>query len=190
MRSKNRLLAMFFSFVPGAGHMYLGLMRQGLELMLLFALTCLLLSLDRVFYPLLFLMPIWFAYSFFDVINKFDQQQLSAESHLDLLRWLNLPTMSWSRDKLLRWSGIGALVAGGYVAVDGFLFYSLQKYGQVWFGSGFSYWQFLSYVRTGVLAVLLILGGLTLLRFSERAGAIDDEQFDQLLPEPEPEQEQ
>ena len=35
-----------------------------------------------------------------------------------------------------------------------------------------------------------ILGGLTLLRFSEGAKSIDDEQFDQLLPEPEPKQEQ
>ena len=35
----NKFLTVLFSFIPGAGHMYLGLMRRGISLMLGFALS-------------------------------------------------------------------------------------------------------------------------------------------------------
>ena len=38
-RKKNKLLTLFFSFIPGAAEMYMGFMKQGLSLMALMAVS-------------------------------------------------------------------------------------------------------------------------------------------------------
>lgn len=63
---KNGFLTFLCSMVPGAGEMYLGLMKQGVSTMLLFFFIIALgawLSMG----PLLFLLPIVWCYSFFHV---------------------------------------------------------------------------------------------------------------------------
>lgn len=69
IQRKSKFLTFCFSMLPGAGHMYLGLMKQGVSLLtafcaLLFFASWLGLS------PLLFFLPVLWCYSFFDAINK------------------------------------------------------------------------------------------------------------------------
>lgn len=63
---KNGFLAFIFSFIPGAGEMYMGLFKQGLSLMGTFLAICVVaafLGLD----VLLFFLPLLWFYSFFHV---------------------------------------------------------------------------------------------------------------------------
>ena len=65
---KNKFLTFFCGLIPGAGQMYLGLMRRGLLLMTIFAAIIGASALFRV-PPLLFALPVVWFYCFFDTIN-------------------------------------------------------------------------------------------------------------------------
>lgn len=66
---KNKLLLFLFSFMPGAGQMYLDMMKKGLVLMSLF---CGVVFCAAFFYFefLLFLLPVIWFYAFFDALNS------------------------------------------------------------------------------------------------------------------------
>ena len=65
---KSSFWTFVFSLFPGAGHMYLGLMKKGASLMLLFCLTIALSGFLNLSFLLILLPVIWF-YSFFDAMN-------------------------------------------------------------------------------------------------------------------------
>ncbi len=65
----NKFLAFLFALLPGAGQMYLGLMKRGVSFMIPFFFVCFLSSwLDLG--PLLFLLPVLWFYAFFDCVNR------------------------------------------------------------------------------------------------------------------------
>lgn len=66
---KSRFLAFIFSFMPGAGHMYLGFMKMGLSLMGEFFFLIFLANFFRID-SLIYILPLVWCYSFFDCINK------------------------------------------------------------------------------------------------------------------------
>ncbi len=68
-KKKNRGLTFVFSLIPGAAEMYMGFMRNGLSLMIIFALSIVLpivLRLSDVFFVAI---PITYAFSFFHARN-------------------------------------------------------------------------------------------------------------------------
>ena len=65
---KSSVLTFLFSLFPGAGHMYLGLMKKGASLMLIFCALFSLASFLGLSFLAVFLPVIWF-YAFFDAIN-------------------------------------------------------------------------------------------------------------------------
>lgn len=68
-KKKSKFWTVVFSFLPGAGHMYMGFMKLGISLMGLFFFIIFLASwLD--FGPLTFILPVLWFYSFFDCLNK------------------------------------------------------------------------------------------------------------------------
>lgn len=69
IKRKGKFLTFCFSLIPGAGHMYLGFMKQGLSLMTLLCATCFF-SFILNMGPLLFFLPVLWFYSFFDALNK------------------------------------------------------------------------------------------------------------------------
>lgn len=68
-QKRNKFLTVVFSFLPGAGHMFMGFMKTGLSLMIAFFLVVFLSSLLNLG-PLVYIVPILIAYSFFDCINR------------------------------------------------------------------------------------------------------------------------
>jgi hypothetical protein len=66
---RNKFWTVFFSFLPGAGHMFMGFMKLGVSFMALF-FFCIFLSSFFSMEALLFPLPIIFFFSFFDSINK------------------------------------------------------------------------------------------------------------------------
>lgn len=68
MKKQNKALTVLFSFLPGAGHMFMGFMKRGLSFMSLFFLIIFFASWLNIS-PILYLMPILWFYAFFDSIN-------------------------------------------------------------------------------------------------------------------------
>ena len=77
---KNRFLVFLCSLIPGAGQMYLGLMRRGIAIMLSFVVMIALSDMLRISLVLLLLPVIW-AYSFFDT---FALSKLPEEKRTEL----------------------------------------------------------------------------------------------------------
>lgn len=68
MESKNKFFTFIFSFIPGAGHMYLGMMTKGTVFMSLFFGIFAILAYFGLEVFMAFLPVVW-CYSFFDVLN-------------------------------------------------------------------------------------------------------------------------
>lgn len=78
---KEKLFTFFFSLFPGAGHFYLGFMKQGISFMLSFSLIWYFTSWANFFG---YLIPIIWFYSFFDALNKNslpDEEFYALEDH-------------------------------------------------------------------------------------------------------------
>lgn len=68
-KQKNKFWNFIFSCLPGAGHMYLGFMKMGVSLMLVF-FGIMGFAAWINFDMILFLLPVLWFYSFFDSLNK------------------------------------------------------------------------------------------------------------------------
>lgn len=88
---KNRFWNFVFSFLPGAGHMYQGMMRKGVALMLLFFGI---IAFGTLLYvdPVYFLLPVVWCYSFFDSMNTI---RLSHPQRLQLDYQFGKKVGSW-----------------------------------------------------------------------------------------------
>jgi TM2 domain-containing membrane protein YozV len=151
---KSKVLATFMSIVPGAGHMYLGLQKRGLQLMAAFFLCIYILDVLRLSL-FLFLIPILWFYSFFDAL-----QQISKQGREPLR---DIPIVDWLVNHQ-RWVGIVLLGFGLYYLTDEMLLRLLD----VWFPQGRISILFHRYFQTIVVSIFLIGGGLWLLAGSYR----------------------
>jgi hypothetical protein len=78
---KSKFATIIFSFLPGAGHMFMGFMKMGISFMSAFFFIIFLSTWLKIG-PLLFVLPLIWFYSFFDCINKRympDQEFLKLE---------------------------------------------------------------------------------------------------------------
>lgn len=79
----SKKVALFFALMPGAGHMYLGLVRQGIQLMLLFFSIFFMTHSFDIDFLEIFLPIIWF-YSIFDVRSKSLKEDPLVDADLPL----------------------------------------------------------------------------------------------------------
>lgn len=80
---RSRFFTVIFSFLPGAGHMYMGFMKMGVSIMSAFFFVIFISSFLHLG-PLLYVQPILWFFSFFDCMNKMcmsDDQFRSVEDH-------------------------------------------------------------------------------------------------------------
>lgn len=148
---KNRTLAILFGLLPGAGHMYLGLFKQGLELMAIFFLGLFLTDSLQISLFMLVVPLVWF-YSFFDVINKSSSEEPLSDSNLAIFSFFN-DSESWNRkgNKII---GIALVVIGVLCLIEKIIFPMIDRYLS---------WEIRNYIQTGIIAALFILGGIKLL---------------------------
>ncbi len=66
---RSRFFTVIFSFLPGAGHMYMGFMKMGVSIMSAFFFVIFISSFLHLG-PILYTLPILWFFSFFDCINK------------------------------------------------------------------------------------------------------------------------
>lgn len=154
---KSKAIATFLSIFPGAGHLYLGLQRRGIQLMAAFLFSIYIL--DALHLGIfLFLVPIIWFYSFFDGMQK--ASRIGDETLEDT------PIISHLVNNQ-KWLGIGLIVLGTY-----YLFTSIflpvfgPKVNEI-LNIDFQYW-FDRYFQVTIVCILLIGGGIKLLMGSKK----------------------
>ncbi|QAY67369.1 hypothetical protein [Paenibacillus protaetiae] len=147
---KNRVLALMLSFFPGAGHLYLGLQKRGLQLMAGFLIAVYLMDSLRLTL-FLFMIPLIICFAFFDAIQQISRYERNAQVDEPLVSAL-VPYQ--------KWLGIGLLGFGLYYLLDRVAAEIAAKYDVSWI----HYYLEIKYmIPTAVAAFLMIVIGLRLL---------------------------
>lgn len=139
--SNQKLIAMILSVIPGAGHMYLGLQQEGLFFMSVFFFTIFLMSwLNSSFF--LFLLPIIWFYCLFDTLHSTEGREV--KSHVESF--------------IMSWIKASPNVIGWVLIILGCLVF-LERIASFFLTSQIKY-----YIKTGIVALLLIVSGIKLIR--------------------------
>ncbi|MCP3742057.1 hypothetical protein [Rossellomorea sp. BNER] len=154
---KSKSLATLLSMFPGAGHLYLGLQRRGIQLMAAFLFSIYILDVLRLGI-FLFLVPIIWFYSFFDGLQRASRY---GKEPLE-----DTPVISYLINHQ-KWVGIGLVALGIYYMFTNILLPVFSPFIQQYIGVDFMYWV-QNYLQTGIVCVLLIGGGLKLLGGSRK----------------------
>nr|WP_247903220.1 multi-tm2 domain protein [Paenibacillus pabuli] len=153
---RSKVLATLLSAFPGAGHLYLGLQKRGMQLMFLFLGSIYILDLLHLSVFLFMIPLIWF-YSFFDGLqcsSRYGREPLTDQPIFK----------DWARHQRLIGFGIAAL--GLYYLFIRLVIPQLNEL----FPDAFLTYEIRSYVNTVIVSLLLIFGGLKLL-FGKQRGA-------------------
>lgn len=150
----NSFLAFVFSLVPGAGHMYLGFMKRGIQIMILFFGIIFITDLARPLDMLnILLVVIWF-YSFFDCYHlkkKIDRGEYVEDEEI---------VKSFNFNKY--YIGIILLVLGGIALLD-----QIFEMLNIMINH-----QIMGMVRNSVFPVLFIIAGLLILYKYKKGGEV------------------
>lgn len=152
MKNYNRFLLFCFALIPGAGYMYLGLMRRGVEAMILFVTGIAIPAwIGMPALAAIIAIPLWF-YCFFDSFYQRSNLETGLEIEdrglVDLLTWLN------GNYHLL---GIGLIVLG--------ILALLNMVGQdLIYSANVAVKEVIQHLRGYLPALLLIIAGIYLLR--------------------------
>lgn len=121
-KKKSKFLTFIFSFLPGAGHMYMGFMKTGVSFMAMFIFLIFLSSFLNIG-PILYVLPLVWFYSFFDCLNKAnssDDDFLRLEDNylFSVDKIVNIDKGIFKKNKLF--AGILLLLLGIYLVWDNF----------------------------------------------------------------------
>ncbi|NYE08839.1 putative membrane protein YiaA [Bacillus niacini] len=153
---KSKSIATFLSIFPGAGHLYLGLQKRGIQLMAAFLFSIYILDILRLGI-FLFLIPIIWFYSFFDAMQKVSRY---GEEEIE-----DVPIISYLINHQ-KWVGIGLVVLGVYYLFMNVVIPVFAPMLSNIIQIDLMYW-IQSYFQTGIVCVLLIGGGIKLLSGSK-----------------------
>lgn len=150
-KQNKKIIAMLLSIIPGAGHMYLGMTKQGLQLMSLFFLSFYLTDWLRISLFMVFVPLIWF-FSLFDVMHKISGTKPFVDEDLNVFSWLN-SNNSWIQNKS-RFFGYALIILGFVIIFERIIFPTISRYIS---------FELSNNLQTGIVAVLFIIGGIKLL---------------------------
>ncbi len=149
----GKILALVFSIIPGAGHMYVGQMEKGIQLMAAFFLTLYLSDFLNISLLLMFAPILWF-YSIFDILHKVSHPDKQQEVTF-LGDFFRKNQFSGKAGKIL---GIGLIAVGCIMIFDKIVMPQIAII--------FDH-QIREYIRTGIIALLFIVGGIKLMMGSK-----------------------
>lgn len=146
-RQNRKIITCLLSGVPGAGHMYLGYQRQGLELMTMFFFTFFFIDWLRISFFMFIIPVIWF-YSMFDALGKAaGEDERPDREQVSIMEVIRSEGIKVSGSKALGY----ALVGIGLLLIFDRIISPLISY------------QIRSYLQTGIVALLFIYGGIRIL---------------------------
>lgn len=166
---KSKMLATVLSIFPGAGHMYLGLQKRGLQLMAAFLLSVYILDVLNLGI-FLFIIPILWFFSFFDALQLANRMDTEVVEDVPFIRYL---------ENHQKWIGIGLLVLGCFYLFDAVLLPVLADtileilHINIW-----HYYH--QYFQVTIVCLLFIGGGFKLLLKSRKAKKDDKMKEDSL----------
>ncbi len=147
MSGQNRkIITCLLSVVPGAGHMFLGYQKLGLELMTLFFFSFFFIDWLRIGFFMFIIPVIWF-YSMFDALNKATGEMAPVEDNFSVMDLIGQSSTRWSGSKLL---GYGLIGIGLLLIFDRIISPMIPH-------------EIRSYLQTGIVAFLFIAGGIRIL---------------------------
>lgn len=155
---KSRTMGLLLAVVPGAAHMYLGLMKRGVQFMILFFGSIYILDILGLSL-FLFLVPLIWFYAFFDALQQVGRYGQEALSDRPLIA---------NFDANRVWIGVLLVALGLYYVLKTIIMPVLSVHMQP---IASLLYEAEPYIRNAVVALLLIGGGFKLLRVSERAKA-------------------
>ncbi|MCJ7840977.1 hypothetical protein MUB24_08690 [Lederbergia sp. NSJ-179] len=150
---KSKAIATLLAIFPGAGHLYLGLQKRGIQLMAAFLFSIYILDVLRLGI-FLFIVPIIWFFSFFDGLQKASRAGEELENE-------DVPIVSVFVNHQ-KWVGIGFIVLGIYYIGLNVALPIAEPFIQKWFSIDLYYWV-REYVQTALICLLLIGGGIKLL---------------------------
>ncbi|WP_160041368.1 MULTISPECIES: hypothetical protein [Paenibacillus] len=159
---RSKVIATLLSAFPGAGHMYLGLQKRGLQLMVIFLGSVYVLDVLRLSL-FLFLIPLVWFFSFFDGL-----QQTSRYGREPLV---DRPIVEGISDHQ-RWLGIGLMLLGLYYVGSTILVPFLDR----WFPEWFIDYK-MRYLKPAIVSILLIAGGIKLMAGSDKGRRDKERKF-------------
>ena len=154
---KSKSIAIFLSIFPGAGHLYLGLQRRGIQIMATFLFTIYVLDVLRLGF-FLFLIPIIWFYSFFDGLQKASKYGIEPIEDTPIISYF---------ENHQKWVGIGLILLGCYYLFANIVIPVFSPLVSQYIGVDLFYW-FDTYFQTIVVCLFLIGGGIKLLFGSKR----------------------
>lgn len=144
--NNKKLITIGISIIPGAGHMYLGLQKKGLELMSLFFFTSFLMGYLNMSLFFFILPVIWF-YSLFDAYHNVEENRNT--------RWdQDISLFTWFAERP-RWIGWGLIFIGFAVILERMI-------------APYIHYEIRQLFQTGIVALILIFSGIKLLRGSSK----------------------
>jgi TM2 domain-containing membrane protein YozV len=166
-KQNKKLIAMLLSVIPGAGHLYLGLQRQGVELMAVFFLAFYLTDLLRVSIFIIVVPIIWF-FSLFDVMHKVSETRPMTDDRIFTDAWFKSNAAIISEKSALRNKhkllGYILIISGSVIFFNRIIYPMVEAY---------IHYRIRGNIQTGIVAFLLILGGLRLIIGSKEKDIID-----------------
>ena len=177
MKKKNSLLTLILSCCPGAGHMYLGFMKQGVQLMALCFGTIAIASFAYILQGIAFLIPILIAYSIFDASNKRSNMVEPDDSDLDLFKWFNIRnTGSLKEINYYKTGAYILVVLGVYMLFDSVVIGLMRELSIRWFESmHIDFYDIERAIKSSILGIIFIVGGIKLLGQLKKTNAVDQD---------------
>ncbi|MEW6622958.1 MAG: hypothetical protein AB1420_07515 [Bacillota bacterium] len=158
-KQNRQLIAMALSVIPGAGHMFLGLQKQGIQLMTMFFFIIFFTDTLRLSF-LMFTLPIIWFFGVFDTLKKVSSDEPLEDEDILLLSWIKGES-NWSMGRH-RVIGYGLIGLGLILILNRVAFPLISE---------FISWRISQYAQTGLIALLFIIGGIKMLMGSkEEAG--------------------
>lgn len=154
----RRIITCLLSVVPGAGHMFLGYQKLGLELMTLFFFCFFFIDWLRIGFFMFIIPVIWF-YSMFDALHKASGDEAPVEEEsVSVLDLIGENRAKWSGSKLL---GYGLIGLGLLLIFDRII-------------SPMIPYEIRNYIQTGIVALLFIAGGVRILIGGRKASSVNE----------------
>lgn len=155
MKKQNKkVLSMVLSIIPGAGHMYIGLQRQGLQLMALFFFSLFFTGWVNIS-VLMFIVPIIWFYSMFDVMHKVSMDTPVEDTDIIFVAWLNRKEdILGNKNRYIGWI---LVIFGAMLIFEKVAFPIMSRYIR------YDTYELKEYLDTGIVAFILIIGGIKIL---------------------------
>lgn len=154
-KQNKKVIAMVLSIIPGAGHMFLRLQRQGIQLMTIFFMSFFLTDWLEITLFMVFVPIVWF-FSLFDVMYKASGQDVEENNDDDIL------LLSWFKGSSIFIRDKAKFIAYALIGIGCYLLLEKIVLREIALDE-----RIVSYIKTGVVAFLFIAGGIKLISGSK-----------------------